>query len=233
MFSISQAWMVARADSGRSRGGLSGPGRRRRPRCAYNRLVSGARTFHDIRERRSNGPTLQVEQWRMEGGRLYEKRTGPEKPPVVRVAAGRGGVEIAENKIRKLRPAEINAWRREVRMVPANFIAHATEMEVVGRTEQTPDGIIERLEAPGERLALELDAKSGHPRRVIDLRSKKSIEFDQPRDVQGRHWPRLEIHRNVDREVFRDRIVEVEFDAAVPAEVLRLWEALEAGRMGR
>jgi hypothetical protein len=183
--------------------------------------------FHDVRHRQiaQRGGKVEetVEQWRMAGGRLYEKRTRAGEPDVVRVVSGEAGFEMAGNKTRRLRPAEIAAWQREVRMVPSNFLAHAGEMKV---TESESEGL-KRFEAPGERLALEVDAKSGVPRQAIDLRSKKSIRFDNPKDVGGRHWPRLEIHMNVDREAFRDRIETIEFDRPVPADVKRLWEALE------
>ena len=159
----------------------------------------------------------------MAGGRLYEKRIRAGEPGVVRVVSGESGFEMAGNKTRRLRPAEIAAWLRDVRMVPSNFLAHAAEMKV---TESEGEGV-RRLEAPAERLVLEVDAKSGVARQAIDLRSKKSIRFDNPKDIGGRHWPRLEIHMSLDRETHRDRIETVEFDRSVPAEVRRLWEALE------
>jgi hypothetical protein len=188
-------------------------------------MVDRSVTFHDVRERQEKGAVSEVEQWRMAGGRMYEKTAAGEELRV-RVVAGGRGIEIAGAQVRPLRPAQIEQWHRKVRLSPLNFEAHAVEMQVV----TTREGEVERLEAVGERMVLVRDARTGIPRRTEDLRLKTAVEFDQPRDAQGRHVPRLEVHLKLDREVRRDRIGLVEFDRPVPAEVLRLWEALEAGR---
>ncbi len=185
-----------------------------------------ARTYHDVRERRQAGGRAEIEQWRAAGGRLYERLESGREAPVVRVAAAERGLEMRGGTIRPLRPAELTLWLREVRMVPANFVAHAAEMGVTTTTEAG----VERMEADHERLVLERNAATGHARRVTDLRAKVTIEFEQPRDTQGRSVPRIEIRRSADREIWRDRIVSVEFDAPVPPEVLRLWEGLEQKR---
>jgi len=182
-------------------------------------------TYHDVRERRGGGLTLRVERWRMAGGRIYEKRIAAGETPVVRVSSGRRGIEMAGNTPRPLSPAELRRWRRETRMAPTNFEAHAHEMGVT----TSVDGDVETLESATERLLLERDARSRVPRRVVDFRAEREVVFEQPLDVQGRHVPRIEIHRKLGRELWRDRILEVEFDAPVPEEVRRLWEALERG----
>jgi hypothetical protein len=187
--------------------------------------VEAPQTLHETCERRRREAVFQIDRWRVKSTRLYEKRVGEEASTVVRAAVGESGFEIAGNDVRRLRRAEIKQWRREVLMTPADFEAHAGEMGVT----RTVEGGVERLEAPQERLVLERDARSGVPRRMTDLRAKKSIVFEQPKDVQGRHWPRLEIHYSLDRELWRDRIITVEFDQPVPAEVTRLWDALAKG----
>ena len=191
--------------------------------------MKGATSYHDVRERIQGGSILEVEQWRMAGGRLYEKRRSAGGEPRVRVAAGVKGFEMEGNQARPLRSAEIVRWRRQVRMVPANFEAHVAEMEVVS----TVEGGIEKLEAVKERLVLERDARSGVPRKASDLRSKHTILFEEPKDAQGRHVPRREVHLVNDREKWRDRLLAVEFDAPVPEEIQRLWLALESGELPR
>ena len=183
-----------------------------------------AKTFHDVRTRQEKGRTSDVEQWRMAGGRMYEKTSGPDGVRV-RVVAGKRGIEISGEQVRPLRAAQIETWRREVRLSPLNFEAHAAEMKVISSRE----GTLERLEAADDRLALERDVRTGIPRRAEDLRLKTSVEFDQPLDAQGRHVPRLEVHFKLGREVRRDRIRLVEFDRPIPAEIQRLWDALESG----
>jgi hypothetical protein len=184
-----------------------------------------SRTYHDQRERREKGVLWRLEQWREAGGRLYERRATGNEPPVVRVASAGRGLELRGEIVRPLRPAELAGWEREVRMVPSNFLAHAAEMNVV----TTQAGGLDRLEAPAERLVLERESGTGHARRVSDLRAKTSIEFDQPKDAQGRAVPRQETKFLLDREVWRDRITMVEFDVPVPVDVRRLWEGLERG----
>ena len=153
---------------------------------------------------------LVVEVSRAAGGRVrIDYDTSGEVNSIL--VNGSVGMELVSGISRPLDEEEITQIRRDARLVPRNFLAHAHEYEITVAEEN--DGF--RVFFPAEECLFVFDGQVALCRRRFDGRSGDTTEYRDYREVSGLLTPFFELITSERHDPIERRYELVEYNAAL------------------